>query len=109
MIKLFKLITFRLAAVPANGTNIQHAIPEFDESSSFYWDVQVCNVVQQEIYQFLQFVFSQPGLEALNCNDLSFFVSYKAIFSEEEVELLLGCKACQSVTNDLCMLSRRAY
>ena len=54
--------------------------------------------MQQEVYQFLEFVFTQPGLEALNCKDLSFFVCYKTIFSEEEVELLLGCKACQDVT-----------
>ena len=103
MIKLFKFITFCLAAIPSDGTNIQHAIPEFDESSSFYWDVQVCYVVQQKVYQLLQFVFTQPGLEALNCNDLSFFVSYKAIFSEEEIELLLGCKARQDVTRTTCV------
>ena len=53
MVKLFKLITFCLAAVSAYGRNIQHAIPELDESPSFYWDVQVCYVVQQEVYQLL--------------------------------------------------------
>lgn len=99
MVKLFKLVTFCLAAVSAYWGNIQHAIPELDESPSFYWDVQICYIVQQEVYQLLQFVFAQPGLEALNCNELSFLVSYKTILSKEEIEILLGCMTCQNITN----------
>lgn len=53
MVKLFKLITFCLAAVSAYGRNIQHAIPKLDESPSLYWNVQICYIVQQEVYQLL--------------------------------------------------------
>ena len=58
MIKPFKLVPFSLAAVPAYGRNIQHAVPELYKSPSFYWDVQVCYVVQQKVYQLLEFVFA---------------------------------------------------
>lgn len=91
MIKLFELIPFCLAAVPANRTDIQHAIPELYEGPSFYWDVQICYVMQQKVYQLLQFVLAKPGLQALDCKELSLLVGHKTILSKEVINLALDC------------------
>jgi hypothetical protein len=54
LVKLLKVTSLLLAAVPTDRRHVEHAIPELDECSSLDWDVQIRNVPQHKVYEALQ-------------------------------------------------------
>ena len=49
----FKLISLLYTYISANRTNIHHAIPELHKRAPLYRDIQVCNIMQNKLYQLL--------------------------------------------------------
>jgi len=46
--------------VPANGTNINHAIAELDEGAPLHGDIQIGDIMQDEVHQGLVFGLAEP-------------------------------------------------
>ena len=65
-VKALKLVALFLAAVAADGRDIEHAVPELDEGAALDGDVQVSDVVQDEVDQLLELVLPQVLLQALD-------------------------------------------
>jgi hypothetical protein len=72
--------------VPANGTDINHAIPELQKGASLHGDIQIGHVVQDELHQFLVFIFTEPFDEGVRGEREPRLVGCEAVLCEAEVE-----------------------
>lgn len=85
-IELLVLVSLLHAGVPANGADIDHAVSEFNECSSLDRNVQVRNVVQDELCQFLVVLLANPFDKAVRGQRHTHAVRRQAILGEAEVE-----------------------
>lgn len=85
-IELLVLVSLLHAGVPANRADIDHAVSEFNECSSLDRNVQVRNVVQDELCQFLVVLLANPFDKAVRGQRHTHAVRRQAILGEAEVE-----------------------
>lgn len=64
-VKGFEIQALLIRAITANWADIDHGVAEFNEAATLDWNVQVCNVVQDEVNQLFIFFFAQKANEAL--------------------------------------------
>lgn len=62
----FVLISFFLRTVSSNRRNVDESGTVLNKGASFDWNVEISNVVQAEVDEFLEFVLSQVVLDALS-------------------------------------------
>eukprot|EP00295_Goniomonas_pacifica_P037830 CAMPEP_0175954570 /NCGR_PEP_ID=MMETSP0108-20121206/31997_1 /TAXON_ID=195067 ORGANISM="Goniomonas pacifica, Strain CCMP1869" /NCGR_SAMPLE_ID=MMETSP0108 /ASSEMBLY_ACC=CAM_ASM_000204 /LENGTH=135 /DNA_ID=CAMNT_0017281291 /DNA_START=268 /DNA_END=675 /DNA_ORIENTATION=- len=86
VIVLVESNAFFLVTVPPDWGNVEHSIAELNESPSFHWDFEICDVVKSKVDEPLQVLFSQVCLEALDGELLLTFESDKAILRERIVK-----------------------
>lgn len=72
--------------VSANRADIDHAVPELDESSSLNGDVKVGNVVQEELDKLLVRLLADPLDKALRSERCAHTVCGQTVLGEAEVE-----------------------
>jgi hypothetical protein len=76
LVVLLKLVAFALRAIATNRRNVDHAVAEFDERAAcqtsaqsvkcavpFDGNVNVSEIVQREVEEFLQAIFSKEVLD----------------------------------------------
>ena len=62
----FVLISFFLRTVSSNRRNVDKSSTVLNKSASFDWNIEISDVMQAEVDEFLEFVLSQVVLDALS-------------------------------------------
>ena len=75
-----------VAGVPADGTDVDHAVAELDEGAPLDGDVEVGDVVQHEAHEFLVLVLADPLDEAVGGEGHAVPERREAVLGEGEVE-----------------------
>lgn len=83
---LLVLIPLLRAGITTNRRDVDHAVAELDESSSFDGNIQIRNVVQDEAYKLLVVVLTNPLNEAGTCKWLTHTVCSQAVLRKAKVE-----------------------
>lgn len=78
-----------LRGIPSNGTDVDHAIPEFDKSSPHDWDIQLGDILQDELDQLLVLLLAHPADKALTGQLLSILVRRQTVLGEYVVPVFL--------------------
>ena len=85
-IKLLIIIPLLSARIPANGADIDHPIPEFDEGASLDGDVKLREISQDEVHQLLVLVLAEPLDEGVRFERDAELECREAVFREAVVE-----------------------
>lgn len=85
---LLELVTLRLGAVATDWAHVDHAIAEFDKGAALDRDVEVRDVVQDEVYQLFEIVFSEVLVDALFLYFDAELVSVEPILSEAPISCI---------------------
>lgn len=72
--------------ISSHGGYIDHAVAEFDKRASLDGDVEIRHVVQDEVDEFLVFVFADPFDEAVGGEFLAELEGSEAVFRKAKVE-----------------------
>lgn len=90
----FKLVSFFLAAIPADRRNVQHPVSELDEGTPLDGNVQIGDVMQHEIDEGFELLFSEIRLQTLGGQQVTRFVSHESVFRKHEI-VLVDCTIAQ--------------
>lgn len=82
----FKIVTFLVARVTADGGDVDHAVAELNKRAALDGDVEVGNVVQAEVGKLLPLVLADPLDEAVGRELLAQLVRRQAVLGEAVVE-----------------------
>ncbi|KAI3487832.1 hypothetical protein L1887_48207 [Cichorium endivia] len=93
LVVLFKLDSLLDAGVPADGRDIDHAVPEFDEGAAHDGQIEVGDVLEAELGELLVPFLAEPADEALRGEQLAIAEAGETVFGKDVVELgdKVGC------------------
>ena len=80
------LLPLGQAGIPADGTDVDHAVAEFDKGATLDGQVEVGDVVQDEVDELLVFLLAQPLYERRAGQRLAQSVRRKPVFREAKVK-----------------------
>ena len=86
LVKSLKIVALLDAGVPADGADVDHAVPELDEGAALDGDVEVGDVVQAEVDELLVLLLADPADEAVGGQHLAQLVGRQAVLGEAKVE-----------------------
>lgn len=85
-VELLVLVALLDGGVPANRANVDHAVPELNESAALHRNVQISHIVQDEPHKLLVVVLANPLDEAVRRERHAHTDGGQAILGEAEVE-----------------------
>lgn len=83
---LLVLVPLLNACVSADRADVDHAVPELDESSALLWDFEIGNVVEDELDELLVRLLTKPVDEAVGGQWDTHAVCGQTVLGEAEVE-----------------------
>lgn len=86
LVKGLEVVPLLGAGVPADGGDVDHAVAELDKGSPLDGDVEVGDVVQAEVGEFLVLGLADPADEAVGGEGLAQLVGREAVLGEAVVE-----------------------
>lgn len=86
LVVLLKLISLQQRSIPAVRTDVDHAVPEFDEGASLHRKIKVSNIVEDEVHQLFVVGLSDVLDKGLRLERHARLVRRKTVFREAEVE-----------------------
>lgn len=80
------LVSLVVAGIPANGTDVDHAVAELDKGAALDGNIEVGNVAEAEVDELLVGPFADVLDEAVGGQGLAELVRNQAVLGEAEVE-----------------------
>lgn len=81
-----ELVPLLHAGVTSNGADVDHSVTELHKGTTLLGQLQLGNVAEAEVRQFLVFLFTEPLDEAVARERLAQAVGNQAVLGEAEVE-----------------------
>lgn len=86
LVKLLKVVALLGAGVATNGADVDHAVAELDKGAALDGEVEVGDVMEAEVGEFLVLVLADPLDEGVGLEGLAELVGSEAVLGEAKVE-----------------------